>query len=191
MNKHFIKLYFKVKATTTGGFSLVEILIGLAISSTLVLGVGNVIASWGQLQQRQNLTSIFNQNRINVQNAINSDIAWQKTTNLNPTTMSCLSSSGGCGAVVAPQVFNLVDATGAPVIYNGSNGYTGYNLNGSLCVSSCPIQLVLTWKPQCNLVVDPGCKVPFIKITGTYSATSLVTGALNWDKYNFQLMKHQ
>ena len=60
MNKCFRKISFKLGSFGCSGFSLIEILVGIAITSTVALGLVNIVATWGQLQQRQNLTSILN-----------------------------------------------------------------------------------------------------------------------------------
>ncbi len=47
----------------------------------------------------------------------------------------------------------------------------------------------LYWQPQCNLVIDPGCKIPLIRIQGIYTFDERVKGPRNWDKFNFTLMR--
>ena len=60
MNNFFLKISLKLGSLGYLGFSLIEILVGIAITSMVTLGFGNIVMNWGQLQQRQNLTSILN-----------------------------------------------------------------------------------------------------------------------------------
>lgn len=175
------------------GFTLIEALIGVALTAVLVTTLMGFSAQELKERGRDNVAAVLAAKKTYLTNLIANDSAWLRTVQMATaqSQLGCVGSDEGCaGLGDSSYDLALYDPFGR-LVFN-SDGASGFNLDGTLCAagdSACPLKLRLLWKPACaSAAADPDCRYPLIEIDGSYQVASgslagSAAGAINFEKY--------
>lgn len=141
------------------GFSLIEIVVVVAVSSLLLTGSTFLVLNSQKIEQNQQKLYWLLEQRLVIQKALQSENNWGAIKVRNPN-MNCFDNNTSCAAFKTPQ--KLILPVGADV-FDGTNAATGLDNNGRLCNqfnaangnANCPFGVDLTWQALCN---DSDCK---------------------------------
>jgi len=167
------------QARPESGFSLLEVLMTLAIGGIVLLSISRVMVWTAQTQTHAMQVVKLGLLKQNIVQTLKSEGAWRNTINAakNLPAMACLQPT----SVVAcppnnPTPFALYDGSGT-LIFDATVNTTGLTLNGTPCPAgesfdfaggndSCPYRFELRWQAVCDPSGDPPCLNPQVLFTG-------------------------
>lgn len=161
------------KPLSQKGFSVVEILAGLAIGTVLTLGAGSLIASTQKVATSSEIRFWMNQTLIETKRAIFSDVAWSQTIyHSSNNSLACLrlNASGErqlCAPTTNPTVIRVLAADGSTLI-DSSNPRAGFSKNGAPCTDfdatlgsdQCPLRVEIGVRIICDSSKPETCYNP-------------------------------
>jgi prepilin-type N-terminal cleavage/methylation domain-containing protein len=177
------------------GFTLIEILIAMAITTVSVLALSQVFINLVKTKQQADFMLGLSQIRINLQQPIMRSPDWNVTVSKNSgmscfsgsVASSCLSQSQASGA---PWPLTLYNAAGQ-VVYDSNQTSSGFTQSGEACanygVFPCVLKPNLVWQLQCNTSVDANCMSPLVIIDLTFNYTGPDIGAIDYNSFGFHL----
>lgn len=158
------KMFYLMK--NESGISLIDILIAMAITAIVALGVASTTFYAGRLSRDATMRATMITVRENIFNVLNNYESWTNSVN-NDANFSCAIASTGCVGSPYAQ-FNLYDASGA--IYYNKATTNGFDENGTTCSSAtntptrtCPIRVNLTWTSICTT-----CNPALVRVDVTF-----------------------
>jgi hypothetical protein len=189
--------FFKNKAVQNEGFSVMELLIGLGISSFATLGIVYYTTSLSQNMKSVQTKSALTEVRNTLREAIMNDEAFIEGTikaSENQVVFSCLNNSLDCR-----------DAEGEFAVYDKNVGFSarvvdyaslsvgpsatkGFNSRGEVCNSFgvdrlCPFKYVTRWAAVCpnstglsgGASIETACRNPIFDIRAQFLVSSLAS----------------
>lgn len=141
------------------GFSVIEILVALGISTTAILGGSYLMISTKKFEMGSENSFWLSARRLELQSLIKSDAGWTSVLALN-SGLDCLSADTGCASYQNLQPLKVAISG---VTLDGALATTGMTNNGDFCQSfdavkgnnSCPVGVKLSWQILCD---DQLCK---------------------------------
>lgn len=141
------------------GFSLIEVLVALACSTFVLIGVSKLYLHLVDVEGDQMELFWIQERRYEIENYLKNNSSWVSLVQLNPN-MNCFENSvDGCKAYKnqQPLKFNL-----GSFLMDGSNKNLGLNSKGDFCFefdeiegnNKCPIGIRPTWESVC---LSPDC----------------------------------
>lgn len=136
------------------GFSLIEVITAIAISSMVVIGTSSMIVSTAKQESVQARQFWIAARRIQFQNIVRTQPGWASILAANPQ-MACFTNGTSCSEHTALQPLRLpVDAN----VFDGAVATTGMTNKGDYCNSydeahgstACPVGVTLQWQALCD-----------------------------------------
>jgi type II secretory pathway pseudopilin PulG len=175
------------------GFSLMQVMVALAISSMLTLTVLANLQTQKSVQQKTDIYFNLNSLARNTDTYVRNGSAWSATYDLaENTSFQCL-RDGNCTEQSGGS-FKLVDPKGITIVHDSTKEPAqGYRFDGTPCNTfsetgnnSCPFRVHLKWSPICT----GNCQKPLLKISAEfeYKAENEIQN-FRADSYNFEVIK--
>lgn len=155
---------------SAAGFSLIEILVTLAVSGVVIISVATVLTWTTQIKVRSmGRVQMELVKQILIQN-LSSPASWSMTVSKNQPSMACLlpDSTTPC-TPNQPARFSLWDA-GGNLIFDATDPAAGFNAMGEPCNpqafamaggnDACPFRYELQWSAVCDPSGTPTCINP-------------------------------
>ena len=155
-----MQMFKSIKANfSNAGFSLIELMIVVAMSSVVVVGASYFVLDTQKAEKKAQTSFFIQEQRLQIQRSISSAAQWSNVKTENPD-MSCFNAGTSCSAFTTPQKLKL-PVNG--VVIDGNNAGLGLSPEGNFCYTfdaaagdkNCPFGLDMTWKATCN---DTDCK---------------------------------
>jgi type II secretory pathway pseudopilin PulG len=165
----------KVLAFKNSGFSLIEVMVLVVIMSLIGLGTSTLISNMYNQERRNNVKSVAEQIRFNLETILSNDTAWSHTVTNNTAKFACLrdNATAPCNNLVDINDFDVYNADGN-LYYQGNSASGGFDFNGEPCNtfngaigsgdSLCPFRYNLSWNAECNGAGT--CFEPNVRIFG-------------------------
>lgn len=175
------------------GFSLMEIMVAIAISSIVVLGTAALFLTTSTAESTQQRQFWITARRMEFQGLIKSTPGWNNILAANPA-MACFTNNTSCAAFAAPQPLRLpIDPAGA-IVLNGALNTNGLTKSGDICNtfdpvagnSSCPVGLQLQWVALCD---DGNCQHAQPKIMVNFQLKETGAALQNLTSQNLVVFK--
>lgn len=178
------------------GFGLIEIVIGLGLSSLFVLlfiSFSNFIST---TESHINNVSNLDQIKQTILSAILNDNVFANTiADTNNTSMACLRSGTACRVGVDGGLFRLSDSSHV-IVDPLTSPNSGLQQSGAVCQAfdsnavnpECPYRFLLTWTPQCPSP-QTSCVNPLIKISVQLQLPTATESSVNQSRFNVTLYK--
>jgi prepilin-type N-terminal cleavage/methylation domain-containing protein len=178
------------KKNKSAGFSLIEVLIALALIGTVALGVTSLGVYIDKFSGMPKAYLRLINLRSYVISHLKDESALIKTIyDLDNVSMACLRDSTDCAG--QGDVFNLLNAAGQMVVKSSVG--QGFSTQGAACSApdnlmstECPIRVELSWEPVCASILPPCLSPEMIKVKGRFYLKS-PSIALDVSRYNFDL----
>lgn len=167
---------------TNKGFTLLELLVGVAIITISGLGIAGLSSLVSRSTGEANAKFVVSNFKLLLQSTIENPEAWNNTVRANADgSMSCLankvSCSGGAGGAGSTELasFDLYDAENH-LIYKATKENTGFTKTSEVCSefsqesADCPFRYDLKWKAICPNTGE--CLNPIISVQGTLQISS-------------------
>ena len=178
------------------GFTIVEFLIGISVSSILLAAAASAFAMFAESAQsvKTNQSLIQFKGQI-VREILNPASLMATIADSSNTSMLCLKQGTDCSGVTKASL-RLNDSHGK-LLFDSISASSGLDQNGALCSGfsqaspngACPYRYELTWKPLCS---STPCINPPIQISGIFKSSLEATDpkntvSKNYARLNFQL----
>ncbi len=148
------------------GFSAVEVLVAIALSSGVVLGTSKLITDSAKSGAQSERQFWLEARRLQLQNIIKSTSGWNDIIASN-SGLACLESNTGCSSYTTPQALRIsIDGK----TLDGSSASLGMASTGDFCNAFdasngnayCLVGLSLKWQIECD---DSLCKHGIPKVS--------------------------
>lgn len=180
------------KSKSQRGFSLIEILVVMGLSSIVMTGAGFLILDAKKSEKKAQDVFWLQEKRLEIQRSVQSDGKWAGIKAAN-TNMSCFDAGTSCSAFITPQKLKL------PVnndIIDGNNPALGLTPNATFCYAfnptngndACPYGLDMTWKAVCD-TADCRNAQPRIDIKFKTKSQNSPTAVQNLNSFNITAFK--
>ena len=145
---------FKKQQQDQAGYSLVEVMVAIGLSTVLLLGVTSMLKDFTSGFVKADRKNVLVMIRTRVLNELTRKDSWVVTYS-NNTSFTCLFQTvqdPACGT--GDTRFNVLNSTAKPVLLTTSaNPNRGFTLNGEDCIlwdevtpnPACPIRLEVSW----------------------------------------------
>lgn len=173
------------------GFSLVEILTAVGVSSVVIAGTSYLVIASKKVEASSLHSFWLSARRIELQSLIKSDNGWSAILAANPS-MNCLNDASGCAAYRTEQPLKI-PISGTTL--DGSLDTTGMSEGGDFCQSfdatsgssSCPIGIKLSWFIICDdLICKHGQPKLMISFQRKSSAAAPLENLVSYDLVVFK-----
>jgi hypothetical protein len=172
------------------GLSLLEILVAVALSTTVVLGTSSLYINSAKMESGQERQLWLTARRMEFDGIVRSQAGWNSILANNPA-MSCFSDGTSCAAVSSPQPLKLpVDS----MALDGAVATLGMTKRGDFCNafdpvngnSSCPIGIQLNWVALCD---DANCLHAQPQVTIKFRSWDAGSGLQALSSYDLVVFK--
>jgi hypothetical protein len=183
-------------AKNNSGFTILQVLVVLALTATFSLSMTNQYQSSKSIQKKADLVFTLDNLAKNIDAYVRHDPSWDETTNhASNNTFECLKDSS-CVSTTN-ESFQLLDPAGHIVAYDTVKEPTrGFKIDGTPCNTfdanngnaACPARVNLRWMPECPNG-DCSDAIPKVLVTFEYNSPTERL-AFKPENYNFQISRH-